>query len=183
MQFDTAPSWEKRHSMEHYKWAIVDGQEEDLTKKKLAVSNTKAYIEFGRIQDNKDKMMEVLKLYYMSKNLQKDVPSDITNNALITEIQNTIESDIQGFLNVVDDPNKEVKVLILNGLKAGAIEKSGSNYYVPGGVKYKLEDFITFLEVCKEKQDTDDTYLTILQRIDVANGVITKKAGKTSKTE
>jgi len=67
----------------------------------------------------------------------------------------------------------------------GAIEKFGNgNYAVPGGVKYNLEDFITFLGVAKDKKDTDDTYLTILGRIDLANGVTTaKKAGRPPKTE
>jgi len=124
MQYDTAPSWEVRHNKTHYVWAIVDGQQEDLTKKKLAVTNTRAYIEFGKIQDNKERMIEVLKLYYMNHKMSKDVPMDISTNTLITEIQSIIEKDIEGFLQVVEDPDKDIKVLILNGVKAGAINLS-----------------------------------------------------------
>ena len=185
MQWDTAPSWENRHDKPHYVWAIVDGQEEDLTKKKLALTSTRAYIEFGKIQDNKDKMIEVLKLYYMNSNLNKDVSNDISSNALITEIQNIIEKNIEGFLKVVEDPDKDTKVLILNGIKASAIEKFGNGTYcIPNGIKYSLEDFITFLNVAKDRKDTDDTYLTILARIDLANGVTTaKRAGRPPKTD
>jgi len=182
MWHDIAPSWEQRLDKQHYVWALKDGEYEDTSKKTAAEVLTKCYTEFGKLQSNIDRMVEFLRLYHLSKKDFIEVPKNITSNRLVQDIDEIISKDKKGFLAIIDDPDKKYKILLLNGVTAGAITKNGvDSYNLPGGSKYTMEEMISYLALAEKNKDKDDTYLILLERIDLANGVYNPIGKSTSK--
>lgn len=174
MQHDVAPSWEKRNDRMHYKWVLVDSEVEDTTKKKNADAKIEAYTFFGSIKEHKEKMVDFLTMYFMNTKRYEEVPDDMTTNALISHIETILEKDIKGFNDTASDKDKETKLLIIKGVKIGAIEKYGVNSYgFPGDHKWSLGEFIDILKSYKENQD--EQYLKLIARLDISKNKKSKE--------
>ena len=123
-----APNLAEEKQRATYKYVIV--QENDEIKQSAGKVNKtgKAYKFFGKIEDDKQAMLDFLKVY------GKKVSPASKEGFLVQEIGKIIEEDIDGFLAVADDKaNYEIKLLVENAVEAGAIKKDRRKYYLPGG--------------------------------------------------
>lgn len=171
MQPDIAESLSEALSRPNFVWYLSDGEEEAQVESKAFDVNMKLYMELGSIRASKEKMSQLLQLYYMEFDLAKAVPKDITTNALESEIQIIIRDNGPKLLKVLEDPDKDIKILIYQGVEAGAIEKSGANSYHLSGSS-DIEPYLEFVETIKHFKNiknTDDTYGVLLQRIQKAS--------------
>jgi hypothetical protein len=168
MQRDVAPNLKTGMEKKHFVFYLSDGTEENKASTEKYNLNSKLYRFFGKIEESKDKMREFLELYYMTMKEPKDVPVNISESSLRNEIQNLIDVDPVKVGLVVEDEDKDMKIILIKALKAGAVEKTGVNSYsLPGGKKEGLEEFIGFMRLMEKKKDTDDTWGRILSRIEI----------------
>jgi len=127
-----APTWEDRNNKASYKWAMVDLKEEVKTIGKLHDLRTRAYAALDKIKDNKEELLKYLRL------LGKMVSEQTDREYLYAELGNIIEntsvssnsgSSIHDFLELVEDKNKNYKVILSDGLRSGLIYKKASKYF------------------------------------------------------
>jgi len=89
------------------------------------------------------------------------IPDNATELYLQTEVTKIAENEKEEYLRIADDEDKTLKVLILNGIKTGAMFKKGVNSYSEPGntVTYSLEEMVDRLK--KAKEMSDDLYLKL----------------------
>lgn len=169
MQRDIAPNWEEKDNRPHYKWVLVDAEIVDNKKKKDTDSLVEAFTHFGSIKESLEKMKDFLTIYYMTNKEFKEVPANATSTFLQNELRDIIDNNRDKYLEIVDDPDKDMKLLILKGIGVGAIQKIGVNAYAfPGdSKKYTLEQLINHLNLAKE--NSDDIYMQVVAQIDMVS--------------
>ena len=123
-----APDGESQGNKATYKFALISEEFETKKNVKKADLQIDAYMILGKLRDDKDSMIDFLKVY------GKKVSPVSKPDFLIAEIKKIIEDDIEGFLEVAKDKeNYELKLLIARAVDAGAVVKSGRKYSLPGG--------------------------------------------------
>lgn len=123
-----APDGDSMNDRATYRYALVS--EEFETKKTVKKSDLlmEAYMVLGDLRKDKQDMMNFLKVY------GKKVAPHSKEEFLFTQLQNILDSDIEGFLAVAHDKdNYEFRLLIAEAVEAGAIIKEGRKYSLPGG--------------------------------------------------
>jgi hypothetical protein len=169
MQYNVISSTQTPQS--HHVWMLVDKDEEEKAVSKATQNIVEAYIALGKLSENAEKAKEFLELYFMTKKQNKSVPGNITLDGLTTQLRNLVDLNAKEFAAIYNDPDKDIKLLLLRGIKCGAITKSGVNSYeIPNsglGVA-TLEETIDSLKVAKKNRDTDDNYDKLIARIELA---------------
>lgn len=163
---EVAPDWEARKLSPEFRFAITrEGEVYDEKKKALDIKK-EAFKAYGKIEDDKEKILSVLKL--------------LTNKAIAVtskigwvqgQIELIIDESPEKFLAVVQDPHFETKALINKGVESKVIIKEGNQYVTndglqlcePGGVS-------TFANAVKYLDDDKNQELRLLieARIDKA---------------
>lgn len=116
--------------------ADVDNGAEDID------INMKCYKEYGKIEH------DVEKLRLIVETLEgKPTAKNVKVNFLKTRINKIIQSNGKSFLNLVQDPLLDTKVLIRKALDAGAIIKRGDFYY------FKSDKSSQPMPLCGESED------------------------------
>jgi len=162
-----APDLEHQHSRPGYRFALVDEEIEVERAAANTLDVTDAYIYFGEIRNSAPKMRDFLGMYFNEKNEFKFVPADAEKQWLQKEIKDIIETDLSTFLKLKNDKDAPIKLLILEGIKAGAISKEGRNKYniLGEGVSYMYTELIDYLKAAAETKD--DVYLKLKAQIKV----------------
>lgn len=171
-QYLVCEHYKNRFSKTHYVWTIVDGTEENLDNVKEFEMNSKLYYALGKIDESKEKMVQLIKLYFINNKELKDIEEETTSQDRAKSfLQELIKNHPEKLLATIDDPDKEYKILLLKAIRAGAIEKKGVNSYnLIGGAKLDLSSIIQTLKLAESKKDEDDTYGSILAKIDLFEG-------------
>jgi hypothetical protein len=121
-----APTLSEALKKASYKFALVKDEEKHVSKVKSADKNKEAWMEFGKISDSPERMMNFLKVY--GKNVAKNSKRDF----LVGQISDIIEIDIDGFLKVITDENYSIKCFIHTCIDKGVVIREGkTNYYIP----------------------------------------------------
>ena len=111
-----------------YKYVIVAEGAEVKAGATKANKNIAAYKFLGKIEDDRQAMLDFLKVY------GKKVSPVSKIGFLVTELSKWIKEDIDGFLETAEDKgNYELKLLIAQAVEAGAIKKDRRKYFLPGG--------------------------------------------------
>jgi hypothetical protein len=127
---DIAPDWASRKLKGTYDFVITGSDEEFKEKKaKLDVKKT-AFKMYGKIEDDRDKLIGVLKLL-------SNQP--ISNDSKLDWIQGKVEEYLDNspklFLDIIIDPSFDTKVLINKAVEAGYIKKQGNLYATVDGLE------------------------------------------------
>jgi ribosomal protein S20 len=123
-----APSINDQNKKATYKYVIVEENEEVKVVASKAKLRTAAYKFLGKIEDDKEEMINFLKVY------GKKVSPASKIEFLSGELEKIITEDLDGFLAVSKDKdNYELKLLISDAVDAGAIIKDKRKYFLPGG--------------------------------------------------
>lgn len=114
-----APSWAKRFEDARYRFAIVEPDAEIADVNKRQDKTRRAYKAFGKIEDSSTEMADLLRV------AGKQVPSNAKADWLTAEIGKLIETNIDEFLNIVEDPNFQYRLIINQAVDCGALKRVG----------------------------------------------------------
>jgi hypothetical protein len=111
-----------------YKYVIVEEGAEVKATASKANKRIAAYKFLGKVEDDKQAMLDFLKVY------GKKVSSVSKVGFLVIQLEELIKTDIDGFLETAEDKgNYDIKLLIAEAVEAGALNKDGRKYFLPGG--------------------------------------------------
>lgn len=126
---DIAPSWAERNKKQTYQFVITSGEEE-LTEKKVGFDNKKeAFKLYGKIEDDKDKLIGLLKLL-----TNKPISKDSSLKWLQTKVEEFIDSKPSSFVELLKDKQLETKLLIQEAEEKGIVVKQGNKYSTKDGL-------------------------------------------------
>lgn len=169
LQDEVANSIEERDNYPHKRFLLIGKTTEEKVSAKDMDDNITVFTFLGKIKDSNKQMKEFLSAYYLSKKSIKEVSSDSSSEWMMKEIEAILRDDRKGIIEVINDPNYKTKLLIVEGIKAGAINKFGvNNFLIVGESERKsLNELVVYLD--KLKENSDDTYLKIVALIDRNN--------------
>jgi len=126
---DICPNWKDRNLKQTYEFVVVSGDEEMNEKKVSFDSKKEAFKLYGKIEDDKDKLLGILKLL-----TNKPISSDSTIKWLQTKVEEFIDTKPQSFVSLIKDSKFETKLLIQNAEEKGLIKKTGNKYSTVDGL-------------------------------------------------
>lgn len=126
---DIAPSWKERNNKSTYDFVIVrDGEVTNENKTKLDIKKN-AFKAYGKIEDDRDKLIAVLKLH-SNKPISKDSKIDWLQG----KVEEFVDSNPSSFLDIVQDKDFDIKMIITNAVEAGIILRDGNKYSTIDGL-------------------------------------------------
>ena len=126
---DICHTWSERNLKQTYEFVIVSGDEEINEKKVGFDSKKEAFKLYGKIEDDKDKLLGILKLL-----TNKPISPDSTLNWLQTRVEEFIDSKPSLFVDLMKDSKFETKLLIQSAEEKGYVKKSGNKYSTIDGL-------------------------------------------------
>lgn len=163
---EVAPDWESRNLNQEYRFAITREGEVQDEKKKLLDVKFEAVKHYGKIEENREKLIAVLKLLS-----NKAIAESSKLKWLQGQVQTYLDENPQGFLDVVTDPHFETKALINRGVEAKVIIKEGNQYHTIDGLELcNPGEVATFANAVNYLDDDKNQELRLLleARIDKA---------------
>lgn len=165
---DIAPSWDERNKKQTYQFVITSDEEEFVEKKQKYDSKKEAFKLYGKIEDDKDKIIGVLSLL-----TNKPIAETSKLSWLQAQLEEFIDSKPQSFIELMKDKFIDTKLLIQEGIKSKVILKKGNKYSTIDG-----------LDLCENGQiasfDNAVTYLENPKHQDVRS-LIEAKIAETNK--
>lgn len=125
-----APTWSDRNKNLTYQFAITREHEEMLETKGKLDSKREAFMLYGKIMDNKEQLLGVLKLL-----TNKPISTNSTLDWLQHEIEQYVDKEANKFLNVVKDKSLFTKLLINDALDKKIIIKKSNKYSTADGLE------------------------------------------------
>lgn len=123
-----APSWDERNKSGTYRVVLVHEGQQKAEKVKRADKMEKIYKYLSKINNSEEELYDLLTVYYLQGGKTKRPSEDSSKSFYKSEIQDIIDEDIDGILEVIEDAkNYEYKLLVHRGLKIGALKMVGSN--------------------------------------------------------
>jgi hypothetical protein len=105
---------------------VLESENDQLKSAKRSMDVTRdCWIEFGKIEDNKDVLMTIVELID-----GRTVSDNTSMDFLHTKIDSYIQENAKRFLKIVKDENLPTKVLIRKSINAGNITKRGDYLYL-----------------------------------------------------
>lgn len=126
---DIAPTWAERNLKQTYQF-VMTSSDEELTEKKAGFDNKKeAFKLYGKIEDDKDKLIGILGLL-----TNKPISKETTLKWLQTKVEEFIDSKPESFVVLMKDKSLDTKFLINNAIEKGIIIKNGNKYSTNDGL-------------------------------------------------
>lgn len=127
---EIAHSWRERNDKVSYMFAITrDGEEVNETKQKLDTKKL-AFKLFGKIEDDRDKLLGILKLL-----TNQPISQASKLDWLQGKVQEHVDVNPSGFVSTIQDPSFETKILIKKAIEVGVIKKKGNKYETVDGLE------------------------------------------------
>jgi len=127
-----APGPKERFDKGTYKFVIVEEGQELEDKVTRQEDMKTAYKIFGKIEGSVDRMKDFMFVYYLSKKEAKKPPHDAKADWLKAQIQEILDTDLQGFLEIMADQEYDIKLLITKSVFKGFLLRKQHHYYIPG---------------------------------------------------
>ena len=169
---NVAPNWAVRLDSPLYQFAIVDEDFEEDTASKSLAFDQKLFMHYGSLKTSIEKMRNFVSIFHIEKKDSKIVPDDASERFLDTEIEKIIKGTIKDkelMLNILEDKGKyEIKLLAINAINIGAIQRSGfGNFTIPGDVVAENVSFDELIDrLINLKKITDKLYLKIEAQVE-----------------
>jgi len=128
-KYEIAPSWADRNKNLTYQFVITRENEEMLETKGKYDSKKEAFKLYGKIEDDREKLLGVLKLL-----TNKALSSDSKLDWLQHKVEEFIDTNPTAFVNVVSDKAFYTKLLINIGVDKGVIVKKSNRYSTSDGL-------------------------------------------------
>jgi hypothetical protein len=111
-----------------YQFVLISEGEETKTAQKNMSATMMCYKEFGKIEDNKDKLKLIVETISGRK-----LSAKTSLEYLQTQANDMIQADNKMFLKVITDPLLDTKVTIKQAVDAGLIADRGGYLYIKDG--------------------------------------------------
>jgi hypothetical protein len=126
---DIAPSWKDRNNKQTYQFVVTNDSEELAEKKNKLDSKKEAFKLYGKIEDDKEKIIAILGLL-----TNKPISKDSKLDWLQTQLESVVDAKPQSFLDIIKDNTLDTKILIQSGITNKVIEKKGNKYSTIDGL-------------------------------------------------
>lgn len=150
---DIAPSWSDRNLKQTYQFVMTSGDEEMQEKKVGFDSKKEAFKLYGKIEEDKDKLIGVLSLL-----TNKPISQETSLKWLQTKVEELIDTKPALFVSLIKDKSLETKLLINTAVEKGVIKKASNKYVTvdgldlcEGGQIPTLENAIAYLDNVKHQ--------------------------------
>lgn len=105
-----------------YEYVIVDKQEVKKRQDAKDEIKKKAMLEYFKIESNVELLTNLIRV-------QGKVPVDNKKETIQNEVFQLVDTEPKEFLNIISDEQFEVKILLIDAVKYGAIRKTGIDMY------------------------------------------------------
>jgi len=129
LKSEISPTWATRNSKQTYQFAICREDEEMLENKGKYDAKKEAFKMYGKIEDDKDKLLSVLKLL-----TNKPISSEVKLTWLQHKVEEFIDNEAAKFVSVMNDKTLYTKMLINTGIDKGVIIKKSNKYSTEDGL-------------------------------------------------
>ena len=160
-----APDAKSSNKKKTYRYALVSAEESLQSAVSTSTKRKEAYKFAGKMEDSIEEMIAFLKIY------GKKPSADASRDFLIAEIDKIITDDIDTFLSIAKDKDRDIKALIMEAVELGVVERHKRKYFMPGGDALAAEGLSSTLENATEylkKPENQDIYLSIKERVNAA---------------
>jgi hypothetical protein len=151
---EIALTWADRTKNQSYQFAICRGDEQGMEDKRKFDSKREAFMLYGKIMDDKDRLLGVYKLL-----TNKPVSNDSTLSWIQLKTEEIIDTMPTAFINVVKDKSLYTKLLLNMGLDKGIILKKSNKYSTADGLDLcnageiaTFDNAISFLDNVKNQE-------------------------------
>jgi hypothetical protein len=127
---DIAPTWADRMKKGTYQFVITGSDEEFKEKKAKLDVRKEAWKKYGRIENNREQLLGILKLQS-----SQPISEDSALNWIQGKVEEKLDENPQAFLDIVEDPSFDTKVLINRAVDAGYIVRRGNQYETVDGLE------------------------------------------------
>lgn len=175
---DIAPlGTEQKFYLATQKYAITKEGDDIKDVAKKANKASEAWRAFGKIEDDKQAMVDFLRVYGQTTTVvgtkKAKVSTNVKKEILVSMIHEIIENDIDGFLSIIRSKDDyELKILIANAVEVGAINKENRRYFLLGGDAMCEEGLISTLDNAVnwlKQPKNQEVLLVIKNRVENAN--------------
>lgn len=163
---EVAPSYELRDTHPAYRFYFVAENEENMAAAKDAELEQSMWMFLGSVSSSRKKMIDILSVYYAEKARSNELDLNVTKEWLIGEVRGLIKKDPEFILEIMDNPEYEIKAFIIDGVRSGAIAKTGRNKYNIIGDSSNYDYVGITKRIAQLKKDTHDDYLRIKEQIE-----------------
>lgn len=126
---DVAPTWADRLKKQTYKFVITSADEELTEKKSGFDSKKEAFKLYGKIEDDKEKLIGILKLL-----TNKPISKDSSLKWIQTKVEEIIDNKPSSFVDLVKDSKLETKLLLSEAEDKKVVIKTGNKYSTIDGL-------------------------------------------------
>lgn len=129
-----APSIKNVKSKGTYKFYIEDEDEvAEVTKLKGSLDQ-KAWTQYGKIADNKNRLIAFLKVYSQVKKMPTvKIDKNSKLNFLQAKVMDIINDNKQNFVEIITNSDFDTMLTIAEGIETGVLRKSGTKYSLAEG--------------------------------------------------
>lgn len=126
---DVATKWEDRNKKQTYQF-VITSEDEELAEKKQGFDKKKeAFKLYGKIEDDKEKLISIFKLLS-----NKPISSNSTLEWIQGRVEDFLDADPGKFVELMKDSALDTKLLITNAVETGVVVKSGNKYATVDGL-------------------------------------------------
>lgn len=126
---EVSPNWASRNVKQTYQFAICRENEEMLESKGKYDAKKEAFKMYGKIEDDKNKLLSVLKLL-----TNKPLSPESKLEWLQHKLEEFIDNEPSKFVSVMNDKTLYTKILINVGIDKGIIIKKSNKYSTIDGL-------------------------------------------------
>jgi hypothetical protein len=126
---DIAHSWNDRNKKQTYQFVITRSDEEFKEKKVKLDTKKQAFKLYGKIEDDKEKLIGILKLL-----TNQPISADSKLEWIQGKVEEYLDSMPSSFLSILEDKSFETKVLINKGVDSGLIIRNANKYATVDGL-------------------------------------------------
>lgn len=136
-----APDWVSRNDRLEYQFAITRIDEIEMEEKQELNAKKKAWKLYGKIEDNKEELIAVLKLV-----TNKPISKDSKLIWIQKKVEDIVDKEPNKFLNIINDKSFHTKKLINEAIDAGVIVRKSNRYETQDGLPLSYEGSIPTLD-------------------------------------
>ncbi len=162
---ETAPSYKERFDSPKYRWYIAEENEELIHENKQMEELEAIYTFFGSIKGSKKKMIDLISVYNSEKASTKIIGIDSDIEWYRGEVRKIIKKDPSFIVQCMNDEDYQIKAMVADGVRSGAINKPKRNVYniIGDSSNYDFNGLVKRLNGLKA--NTDDEYFRIEAQI------------------
>lgn len=150
-----APSVKDKTKKGTYKFYIEDADDLVEMQSKSASIQQTAWKEFGKMEDNRNKLTSFLRVYGQVMRIpNQKINKDTKLEFLQAKVSEVVQKNPQAFVEIVTHEDFETLLLIAQGVESGVIKREGTKYSLKEGDKLgdTLKTTVSYLKMASNQE-------------------------------